>query len=166
MYVYLKGCKDLRASAIMQCCGEVAQHCSVETEQLNEDILFELRIWIINHNLSKRTFMVLLCLLCPSEILLQACLLAKQALLHGVTADLMYVISQRFKRGTVSQLYFCITEMHSTVLTFLRDAFWLAHWSVIKTRGSQHGIFYWSVFNIKILFSPKVNSYLTPTNKR
>lgn len=54
----------------MQNCGEIAQHRSVETEQLNEDILFELRIWIINRSLSKRTFMDLLCLMSQGDFTL------------------------------------------------------------------------------------------------
>lgn len=78
--------------------SEIMQYYSMETEELNEDILFDLREWIINHNLSRGKFMDSFCLLGAYEILLQACFLAKQPFLHRIKADLTLLIIQRFKR--------------------------------------------------------------------
>lgn len=77
--------REMRASEIMQ-------YYSMETEELNEDILFDLREWIINHNLSRGKFMDSFCLLGAYEILLQACFLANQPFLHRIETDLTLLI--------------------------------------------------------------------------
>lgn len=78
--------------------SEIMQYYSVEAEELNEHIWFDLREWIINHNLSRGKFMDSFCLLGPYEILLQACFLANHPFLHKIKADLTPLIIQRFKR--------------------------------------------------------------------
>lgn len=95
--------REVRASEIML-------YYSAEREELNEDISFNLREWIINHNLSRGKFMDSFCLLGAYEILLRACFLASQPFFHKIKADLTLLIIQRFKREAGFRVQFIFTK--------------------------------------------------------